>query len=155
VSKELLYEEKQKTYLFFYAIILMVIIIEAMSIVVQLLLSKNFISALPSLGISTLLLAAFTFVLLNFFTMKLRITEDDLIVSYGLFKLTIKRSDILTCEPSTFSWKTYLGWGIRPGLDGTVAWTAKGNKGIRLETKSRAYIISTGHAEKVCKILGG
>lgn len=149
-----LYEEKQRTYLIFYALIVAIIAIEVLAIVVQLVVAKDIIEAVAPLALSIILLLAFSFVLINFFYLRLRITERELTVSYGIFRLRIPVNEIKSCEPATFSWKTYLGWGIRLGLDGTFAWTSRGRRGIRVRTKHRQYVISTENADKICKVLG-
>jgi len=138
----------------FYVLLTIIIVIEILAIIVQLLIKETLSQTIMSLIISFILLLTFTFILLNFFYMRIKITKEQFLVSYGVFKLKIARGDVLKCEPATFSAKTYLGWGIsRPGFDGTTAWTTRGNKGIRLETKRRAYIISTNNADEICKIL--
>jgi len=151
---EVIYQEKQRSYALFYLLLVVIIVIEALAIVVQLLLAETGSKSILSLALSVVLFLTFTFILINFFYMRLKITKEQLLVSYGIFKLRIERKDIALCEPVTFSWKTYLGWGIsRPGFDGTFAWTTRGNKGIRLETKKRIYVVSTNNADKICKLL--
>jgi len=156
MAEEVLYQEKQRSYVLFYLLLIVIIVIEALAIVVQLLIAETISEVIVPLTLSFALFLTFTFILINFFYMRLKITKEQFLVSYGIFKLKIDRQEIMRCEPTAFSWKNYLGWGIsRPGFDGTFAWTTRGNKGVRLETKKRIYVISTNNADKVCKLLSG
>lgn len=155
MDKPILYQEKQRTYLIFYALIILVIAVEFLAIIIQLLAAKDIIASVPSLALAIILLLAFCFILINFFYLRIRITETEFTVSYGVFRLHIPRTEIKACEAADFSWKTYFGWGMRPGIDGTFAWTSRGHKGIRIETKGRNYVISTDNAEKICEIIMG
>lgn len=150
---KILYQEKQRTYLIFYVIIILILIIEFFAIGVQLIVAKDILNVVPSLALSIILFVAFSFVLINFFYLRIAITRNFFETSYGIFKLRIPRSEIKDCQSTNFSWKTYLGWGMRPGLDGTYAWTSRGHEGIRIETKRRTYVVSTPNAEKICEIL--
>ena len=153
MEKSILYQEKQRTYLIFYVLLIVILAIELLAIIVQLVVARDIMNAVPSLALSIILFMAFSFVLINFFYLRLRITEEDFEVSYGVFRLRIPTEQILACQPANFSWRTYLGWGMRPGLDGTFAWTSRGRKGVRIETKGRNYVISTANADKICEIL--
>ncbi|TET54889.1 MAG: hypothetical protein E3J54_01255 [Actinobacteria bacterium] len=154
MEEKILYEEKQRTYLVFYGLLIVVILIEVLAIAIQLIIADGIIEAVPSLALSFIILAGLTFILVNFFFLRLRISDKEFKISYGIFKLRIPREAISNCQPTTFSWKTYFGWGIRPGFDKTFAWTSKGSKGIRVETKGRTFVISTGNAKKICEVLG-
>ena len=50
--------------------------------------------------------------------------------------------------------KTYGGWGIRKGSDGTFALTqAFINEAIKLETIDQTFIISSRKAEELCQAI--
>jgi len=53
---------------------------------------------------------------LNFSAIRIRLTDVDVHVSYGLFGKTIAWKDIATCEKDASSVARYGGWGIRLGF---------------------------------------
>ena len=103
-----------------------------------------------------LLIALTVFLILiaaNFASLKITIDDKSFTARYGVLARRITLSQILSCRPTTYSWLTYGGWGIRRGSDGSVAYTTWGKRGIELKTAEQRYVISTTNADKICSLL--
>ena len=53
---------------------------------------------------------------LNFSAIRIRLTDVDVHVSYGVFGKTLAWKDVSACEIDTSSVVRYSGWGIRLGI---------------------------------------
>ena len=97
-------------------------------------------------------------ILLNFGAIRIRLTDVDVRVSYGLFGKTLAWKDVASCGTDTQSVLRYGGWGIRIGMirgkpvwvyntfGGTrVAFLAKGNK-------PRGIAVTSRNPEKLMRI---
>jgi len=93
-------------------------------------------------------------VIASFFQMKIELFQDKLVIKYGLiYRKTIEVDKIQDCSPYkvAHSIKTYGGWGIRKGRDGTFALTqAFVNEGVKLETSEKTFVISSRTPERFC-----
>jgi hypothetical protein len=103
--------------------------------------------------VAVLLLALF----INFWRLVFVITETDLMFGFGLVKKSFKRSDIISCEPYELKFSNYIGYGIRYGLDRTVAYNTRNGDGIKLVVRGvkRPYVVSVKNPGYICKILSG
>ena len=92
-----------------------------------------------------------------FFRMKVELFEDRLVVRFGLiYRKTIGMDKIQDCTPYRIAhpMKTYGGWGIRKGRDGTFAITqAFINDAVKLETPEQTYVISSKTPERLCEAI--
>ncbi len=86
-------------------------------------------------------------IIVSFFQMKVELFEDKLVIKMGLFyRKVIEVEKIQNCSPHKMSHpiRTYGGWGIRKGRDGTFALTqAFVNEAIKLETPEKTFVISS------------
>jgi len=103
----------------------------------------------------TALYTALTIVIIaGFFQMKVELSQDNLVIKFGLFyRKVIEVDKIQNCSPykMTHPIRTYGGWGIRKGRDGTFALTqAFVNEGVKLETSEKTFIISSRTPESLC-----
>ena len=93
-------------------------------------------------------------IIVSFFQMKVELFEDRLIIKFGLFyRKVIELEKIQNCSPYKMlhPMRTYGGWGIRKGRDGTFALTqAFVNDCIKLETPEKTFIISSRTPESFC-----
>ena len=93
-------------------------------------------------------------IIVSFFQMKIELFKDKLIIKLGLFyRKVIEVEKIQNCSPNKMlhPMRTYGGWGIRKGRDGTFALTqAFINKGIKLETPEETFVISSRTPESFC-----
>ena len=93
-------------------------------------------------------------IIVSFFQMKIELFKDKLIIKFGLFyRKVIEVEKIQSCSPYKIlhPMRTYGGWGIRKGRDGTFALTqAFVNEGIKLETPEKTFIISSRTPEAFC-----
>jgi hypothetical protein len=89
--------------------------------------------------------------------MKVELFQDKLVIKFGLlYRRVIKVDKIQNC--STYKMlhpvRTYGGWGIRKGRDGTFALTqAFVNEGVKLETLEETFIISSRKPESFCEAI--
>ena len=94
-----------------------------------------------------------------FFRMKVELFEDRLVVRFGIiYRKTILVKHIQGCAPYKIAHpiRTYGGWGIRKGRDGTFAITqAFINDAIKLETAEQTYVISSRTPERFCEAIKG
>jgi hypothetical protein len=93
-------------------------------------------------------------VIASFFQMKVVIFEDKLTIRFGfIYRKTIEAAKIKDCSPYKVAnpIKTYGGWGLRKGRDGTFAITqAFVNEAVKLETAEHTFIISSRTPERFC-----
>jgi hypothetical protein len=99
---------------------------------------------------------ALTFaIIVAFFQMRVQLFKEKLVVRFGfIYRKTIDVDKIQDCTPFKMEHpvRTYGGWGIRKGNDGTFALTqAFINEAIRLETIDQTFIISSRKAEEWCQ----
>jgi hypothetical protein len=103
----------------------------------------------------TALYTALTIVIIfGFYQMKVELFEDKLVIRFGfLYRKVIEVDKIQDCSPHKMPHpiRTYGGWGIRKGRDGTFALTqAFVNEGVKLETSEKTFIISSRRPEAFC-----
>ena len=98
---------------------------------------------------------AFTIAIITgFYQMKVQLFPDKLVIKFGfLYRKVIEVEKIQDYSPHKMAHpvKTYGGWGIRKGSDGTFAVTqAFINEAIKLETHDKTFIISSRTQESLC-----
>jgi len=105
----------------------------------------------------TIYIALTIAIIFAFFLMKVELFKDRLVVRFGfIYRKSIEVSRIQGCAPFKMEHpvKTYGGWGIRKGTDGTFALTqAFINEAIKLETIDQTFIISSRKAEDFCRAI--
>ena len=93
-------------------------------------------------------------IIVSFFQMKVELFKDKLIIKLGLFyRKVIEVEKIQNYSPYKIShpMRTYSGWGIRKGRDGTFALTqAFINEGVKLGTPEKTFVISSRTPETFC-----
>ena len=98
-------------------------------------------------------------IIASFFQMKVTLSEDKLAIKFGIiYRKTIEIDKIQDCTPYKIAHpiKTYGGWGLRKGKDGTFAITqAFINEAVKLETPEQTYIISSRTPERLCEVIKG
>jgi len=96
-------------------------------------------------------------IIVSFFQMKVELFQDKLIIKLGLFyRKVIEVEKIQNCSPYKIPHpiRTYGGWGIRKGRDGTFALTqAFVNDCIKLETPEKTFVISSRTPENFCSAI--
>jgi hypothetical protein len=96
-------------------------------------------------------------IIASFFQMKVELFQDKLVIKYGLFpRRVIEVEKIQDCSLYKMSHpiRTYGGWGIRKGRDGTFALTqAFVNEGVKLETPEKTFVISSRTPESFCSAI--
>ena len=93
-------------------------------------------------------------IIVSFFQMKVELFGDKLVIKLGLFyRKVIEVEKIQNYSPYKMLHpiRTYGGWGIRKGRDGTFALTqAFINEGVKLETPEKTFVISSRRPEIFC-----
>ena len=95
---------------------------------------------------------------LNFGAIRIRLTDVDVHVSYGVFGKTLAWKDIASCEIDTSSVIRYGGWGIRLGfIQGkpvTVYNTFRGTRVAFLNkgSKPRGLVVTTRNPEELMRV---
>ena len=98
-------------------------------------------------------------IIASFFRMKVALFEDRLTIRFGIiYRKAIEVERIQDCAPYKVKnpIRTYGGWGLRKGRDGTFAITqAFINEAIKLETPEQTYIISSRTPERLSEAIKG
>lgn len=117
------------------------------------LVSGHFASSLL-FGIVTVFLALLW---MNFRHLEFLVTEGEVEFGFGVIRKRFSRSALLSCEPYELRFKNYLGYGIRLGFDGTIAYNTRNGRGIKMvvEGLKRPYVIPVDDPGKVCDLLSG
>jgi hypothetical protein len=93
----------------------------------------------------------------GFYQMKVELFVDRLVIKFGfLYRKVIELERIQDYSPHKMLHpvRTYGGWGIRKGKDGTFALTqAFINEAIKLETPGQTFILSSRTPEKFCSAI--
>ncbi|MBA7560283.1 MAG: DUF3093 family protein [Dehalococcoidia bacterium] len=96
-------------------------------------------------------------IIIGLFQMRVQLFKDKLLVRFGfIYRKAIDVAKIQDCEPHKMAHpvKTYGGWGIRRGTDGTFALTqAFIREAIKLETTDQTFVISSRKAEALCQAI--
>ena len=96
-------------------------------------------------------------IIVSFFQMRVELFQDKLIIKFGLFyRKVIEVEKIQAYSPYKIPhpMRTYGGWGIRKGRDGTFALTqAFVNEAIKLETPEKTFVISSRRPENFCSAI--
>jgi hypothetical protein len=103
----------------------------------------------------TVLAVAIGAVLLNFFVLSFAVTPTMVVFGFGLVKKRFPRESIVSCEPFELTFSNYLGYGIRIGMDRTVAYNTRNGQGVKLtvEGAKREYVVSVDDPAYICKLL--
>ena len=97
----------------------------------------------------------FTIIFVNFLYLRIKIDGKYLVFGFGMIRNKILLDKIISCEETEIKFSNHLGYGIRLGRDGSIAYIIRSGKGIRLKIKGkkREYVVSTDNADKICEIL--
>lgn len=92
--------------------------------------------------------AAFLFAYLNFLTLRINVSDGELIFAYGMVRHRIRIDQIESVEINRYRWARYGGWGYSRGPLGRRAWSMPGvPEGVVVvleeSGKSREYFVSS------------
>lgn len=89
--------------------------------------------------------------------MRTRVATDGLSITFALLRwiqIRIAAKDITSAEAVTYSpLLEFGGWGIQMGADGTRAYSARRNLGVRIATEKRRHLIGSMRAEELAAAL--
>jgi hypothetical protein len=98
--------------------------------------------------------AFFIAIYLNFGKLVIRVSEDELSVSFGFIKKKIPIKDITMAKTTTARLGVYGGNGIRIGGDGSLAFISNFGDAVKLDrTKSRPFVFTTKNPDKLINII--
>lgn len=92
---------------------------------------------------------------LNLRVLLFEVTGTEVRFGFGLIRKRFPVSAILSCEPYELQFKNYLGYGVRYGRDGTVAYNTRSGPGIKMvvEGQKKPYVVSLDDPGAACRLL--
>ena len=87
-------------------------------------------------------------------TLKIRVTESQLRVAFGVIGTSVPLSEVLLVEPEKPSFWRYGGVGSRGGWDGSVGYLMNYGDAVKvIRRRGRAFVFSTRNPETVIRVL--
>lgn len=98
---------------------------------------------------------AVIFLYLNLRILRIRVTESQLRVAFGVIGTSVPLSEVLLVEAEKPSfWRYSGGLGIRWGWDGSVGYLMNYGDAVRvIRRRGRAFVFSTRNPEAVIRII--
>jgi hypothetical protein len=150
---ESLFEEKVST-LFFLSVLLGISFVVLIWLIVAPFFDyamKISVSVRIALGV---VLFLDVLVLLSFRVLKIKLTAENLIFGFGIFKKNILLKEIDRVEVGDYVFKNYFGYGIRFGRDHSQGFVPRGGKGVRIYLKNKAiFFFSSARAEELVSMI--
>ena len=143
-----LYFEQQKTY---FLVVLVFILAAAVLLALVLWPGRPYsqLSKFLLLFITVLDLLLFW----SFSQLTIKITDEFLQLSFGLFKKTLNFSAIKDVAVADYDKFNYFGYGIRLGKDKSIGYVARAGRGVKLSLESKVYFFSSANPEQIQAIL--
>ena len=148
----IIHQQKQKTYF----ILVAIYIIIAGFLLFTVLAPQNFFGGGISQGNKIVLLVVAVIDLILFWSfseLNIKVTEENLIFGFGVFKKKISFKQINDCLVEEFNKNSYLGYGIRFGRDKSIGYIARAGRGVRLKMQPRDYFISCDSPEQLVQVI--
>ena len=149
-SGELLYNEDYDAHPLFHVFFAAVIVLVAY------LSMSPFNARLPREAQALLVLVVLLLIFLYYSlrTLRIRVTEGELSVSFGVIGTSIPLSEVLRVETEKPSFWRYGGMGIRWGWDGSVGYLMNYSDAVRVtRSRGRAILFSTRHPDEVAAVI--
>jgi hypothetical protein len=107
------------------------------------------------LVLMTVLAVGIAGVLVNFAVLKFELNTSEVVFGFGLVKKRFQREKIVSCVPFELTFENYLGYGIRLGRDGSMAYNTRNGQGIKMQVEDmkRDYVVSVDEPAYICKLL--
>ncbi len=149
-SGELLYSEDYEAHHLFHMFFAAVIVL------VTYLSLSPFNARLPR-GVQALLFLVILLLIFIYFslrTLRIRVTDTDLRVAFGVIGTSIPLSEVLHVEAEKPSFWRYGGMGIRWGWDGSVGYLMNYGDAVRVtRRRGRAILFSTRSPDEVVAVI--
>lgn len=150
-SGELLYGEDYEAHLLFHVFFAAVIVLFTY------LSMSPFNLRLPRYSQALVVFAdmAVIFLYLNLRTLRIRVTESQLRVAFGVIGTSVPLSEVLLVEAEKPSfWRYSGGLGIRWGWDGSVGYLMNYGDAVRvIRRRGRAFVFSTHNPSTVIEVI--
>lgn len=149
-SGELLYSEDYDAHPLFHVFFAAVIVLIAY------LSMSPFNAKLPREAQALLFLVVLLLIFLYYSlrTLRIRVTEGELSVSFGVIGTSILLSEVLHVETAKPSFWRYGGVGIRWGWDGSMGYLMNYGDAVRVtRRRGRATLFSTRHPDEVVAVI--
>ena len=129
----------------------MILIVLYAALTIGAMVKRNWGTAAWAAPIGLLLIV----VMVNFLRLVFEVTDSEVIFGFGLIKKRFPRASLVSCELYELRFGNYMGYGIRAGLDRTVAYNTRSGPGVKLtfEGAKRPYVVSVDEPAYVCKVL--
>lgn len=102
------------------------------------------------LGLALLLVLFY----LNFRKLDINIDTERIEVRYGLAKKVIPMKEIVSYEPHFAGFPIYSGFGIRWGVDGSLAFTTSFGASMKIRMRSgRPFVFSTNKPYEIVEVI--
>ncbi|MBI3946454.1 MAG: hypothetical protein HY321_11085 [Armatimonadetes bacterium] len=89
--------------------------------------------------------------------MRTEVNDEGLTVTFGLpawIRFHIPAGEIRHVEAVSYRpLAEFGGWGIRFGMDGTRAYNARGDRGVRIETTRRRFLVGSQRPAELAEAL--
>jgi len=91
----------------------------------------------------------------NYRGVRIRITSQELVVSYGILnRKRIPISEIASCEHTKVDFGKHLGVGIRHGTDGSYAYSTSFSNAVKInQLNGRPFVFSSNKPDEICSII--
>ena len=149
-SGELLYSEDYEAHPLFHMFFVAVIVL------VTYLSLSQFNARLPR-GVQALLILVILLLIFLYFslrTLRIRVTDTDLRVAFGVIGSNIPLSEVLHVKAEKPSFWRYGGLGIRWGWDRSVGYLMNYGDAVKvIRRRGRAFVFSTRNPETVIRVI--
>jgi len=144
------YVEKH-TFGFWYVLLLSVLVVLYVALTIGAIVKHNWGTAAWAAPIGLVLII----LMVNFLRLVFEVTDSQVIFGFGLVKKRFPRASLMSCEPYEIRFGNYMGYGIRAGLDRTVAYNTRSGPGVKLtfDGAKRQYVVSVDEPAYICRIL--
>ena len=153
------YEEVQHFHPFFHALLGAVMALLLWGQVSDLVFHKPLGSKPAPPGGLLAMWLLFVVLYLVIFRLVVRVDEGGVTAEFGYLgwvKFRWGREQIRSCEATTYRpLRDFGGWGIRFGAGGTRCYSARGNRGVLLETDNRRVILGSQRPEEFAGAIQG
>lgn len=151
-ADRVIYHEKVK-YTLLVPVLVLGLIVLYVAITVGSVVADNVLLAVI-FGVAAVVIGA---VFLGFRRLDFVVTAGFVEFGFPLSKRRIPRELIVSCEPYELTFGNFLGYGIRLGMDGSVAYNTRNGPGVKIvaEGYKRPYVVTVENPEKVCGIVSG
>lgn len=104
---------------------------------------------------SSITIVLLLFLYVSFRELEVKANPNELEFGFKIFRKRFPIEKVIGCEEFEIKFSNYLGWGIRFGLDGTIAYNTKLGKGAKVTIvgKKRPYVFNCNDPQGLCEFI--